>query len=170
MSAPPIAFRWAGDAMVPLPRFDQIANREFVIGEVYRMAPVEERSEVSHRHEFGWLREAWLSLPERFADQFPTTEHLRKRALIEAGFYTETVIDCGSQAAALRVAAFARGEDEFALVITRGPVVVVRKAKSQSRRAMDKAEFQASKTALMEVVSDMLGVAPATLAKQAEAA
>lgn len=170
MTCQPMLFRWNGEAMQLHRRHQLAADQTFVIGQSYRLAEVEERSEVSHKHEFAWLREAWMSLPEGLADQFATPEHLRKRALIEAGFYHETVIDAGSQAAALRVASFARGEDDFAHVVTRGALVVVRKAKSQSRRAMAKDEFQASKTAILEWVAKLLDVAPATLARQSEAA
>ena len=170
MGAPPSPMRWDGEALRPLPRFAKMADQHFVIGEIHLVAEIEERSEKAHRHEFAWLREAWLSLPESLADQYPTTEHLRKRALIDAGFYNEQIIDCGSQAAALRVASFARGEDDFALVITRGPLVVVRKAKSQSRRAMRPDEFQRSKTALMETVAAMIGVKTDVLEREAVAA
>lgn len=171
MAAPPIPMRWGDDgALHPLPRFAKMADQHYVVGDVHLVAEIEERSEKSHRHEFSWLREAWLSLPESLADQYPTTEHLRKRALIDAGFYNEQIIDCGSQAAALRVASFARGEDDFALVITRGPLVVVRKAKSQSKRAMKPDEFQRSKTALMETVAAMIGVKTDMLQRQTEAA
>lgn len=110
------------------------------------------------------------SLPEDIADQYPSAEHLRKRALIQAGFYNEDVIDAGTTAGALRVAAYLRGKDDFAFVIVRGPIVSVRTAKSQSRRAMNRHEFQASKTALMDVVAEMIGVPPALLAGQGEAA
>lgn len=165
---PPIPMQWHGDAFVPLAGFAKRADQTFTIGQVYRLVEVEERSEATHRHEFAWLREAWMSLPEALADQFATPEHLRKRALIETGHYHETVIDCGSQAAALRVASFARGEDDFAHVVTRGALVVVRKAKSQSRRAMDRAEFQASKTDILEWVAKLLDVTPSTLERQKE--
>lgn len=165
-----LPFEWDGEAMKVRPGFQKQADRLFCIGETYRMAEVEERSDASHRHEFAWLREAWASLPENLAEHFPTPEHLRKRALIDAGYYHETIIDVGTSAGALRVASYARGEDEFAAVVVRGPVVVIRKAKSQSRRAMDKAEFQASKTAIMEIVAGILGVEVETLGQQARAA
>lgn len=163
----PVAFRWDGDAMIPLaPRR---ADQEYVVGEVYTLVAHEDRSDASHNHEFAWLTEAWKNLPERLAELYPSPAHLRKRGLIEAGFYDETAVDAGTAAAAIRVASAFRAREEFALVIVRGPVVLIRTAKSQSRRAMDKATFQASKTALMEVVAEMIGVAPAALAK-AEAA
>lgn len=127
------------------------------------------RSHQSHAHEFAWLTEAWRNLPERLANTYPTAEHLRKRALIEAGWYDEEIIDVGTNAGALRVAAHLRKHDDFALVIVRGGYVVVRTAKSQSRRAMDRKTFQASKTALMELVAAMIGVSPAAL-ERSEAA
>jgi len=166
-SPPPIPCTWTGAAFMPINRQHNLANAHYGVGEVVLLAPVEERSHASHAHEFAWLKEAWLSLPENLADEFPTPEHLRKRALIMAGFHDETVIDAGTNAAALRVASHLRKKDEFAAVVVRGPIVVERVAKSQSRRMMKKAEFQASKTAIMEVVAQMLGVEPETLARAA---
>jgi hypothetical protein len=98
----------------------------------------------------------------------PTSEHLRKRALIQGGFYSEHLVDAGSNAAALRVAAFMRSVDPFAMVVVRGPFAIMRTASSQSRRAMGAADFQRSKTAVLEIVSDMIGVAPAQLERQGE--
>lgn len=160
-----LPYRWDGEALIPMR--PKLCDAELVVGAVYFMAPEERRSDKSHRHEFAWLREAWLQLPEALADRFPSEEHLRKAALIDAGFFTETMIDCGTKAAALRVAAFARGKNEFALVITRGPVVVVREAKSQSRRAMEPKEFQESKTAILETVCGWIGVTPEALERNA---
>lgn len=134
------------------------ADAFYAVGERYIMEPVHQRSDATHRHEFAWLREAWMSLPEGLADLYPTTEHLRKRALIEAGYYDETVIDVNSNAAALRVATALRAIDDFSLVIVRGGFVIRRTAKSQSRRAMKAKEFQESKTAIMEVIAGMIGV------------
>jgi len=166
----PLPFTWDGEAMQIRPGFQRQADGQFVIGEGYRMAPIEDRSDASHRQEFAWLREAWASLPEALADQFPSPEHLRKRALIMGGFYTETIVDAGSNAAALRVAAYMAAKDQFSHVVVRGPLAVERIARSQSRRTMDKAEFQASKTAILEIVGEMIGVAPGTLAEQRAAA
>lgn len=161
----PIPFRWDGESMVPLPRFGKECDQRFVIGEVYRLGEIEERSLASHNHEFAWLKEAWLNLPEHLAELYPTPEHLRKRALIDAGYYHETIVDAGTNAAALRVAAAFRAREEFAVVVVRGPLVAIREAKSQSRRAMKKQEFQESKTAIMDVVAGLLGVSPEDLTR-----
>lgn len=165
MSREVMAFHWSNGGFFPTERFIEAAHEAFAERTTYWLSVEAERSEKTHKHEFAWLKEAWKNLPDAIAHLYPTSEHLRKRALIEGGFYTETIIDCGSQAAALRVAAFARGEDEFALVITRGPIVVVRKAKSQSHRAMGAGDFQRSKQAVLEIVSGLIGVEPDQLQK-----
>lgn len=161
----PQGFTWDGDAMIP--RAPRLADKAYTVGETYLLVPHEERTSATHNHEFAWLKDAWLNLPENLADQFPTQEHLRKKALIDAGFYNETIVDAGSNAAALRVASAFRQIDDFSLVIVRGVFVIRRTAKSQSRRSMNKQEFQASKTAILEIVSGMIGVKPSELAGQA---
>jgi len=171
MAGAPMPYRWSGDSWVIHPRFQRQADAAFAIGESRMMVEVEERSEASHRQEFAWLREAWMSLPEHVASEYPSPEHLRKRALIATGWCTMTDYVCGSNAEALRWATNLRKEmDEYALVIVERTVVRVLKAKSQSIRAMGKADFQASKTAILEWVAKLLEVEPATLAKQSEAA
>lgn len=159
----PMIFDWDGEAMIP--RYPRRADQLFVVGQHYSLIEQEERSTATHNHEFAWLKEAWMNLPEALADLYPTQEHLRKRALIEAGFYDETIIDAGTNAAALRVASAIRAREEFSLVIVRGPAVVIRVAKSQSRRSMKKQEFQASKTAIMEVIANMIGTTAANLSQ-----
>ena len=164
-----LPFTWDGDAMVPVSGFRKRADREFVVGKTYRLEETQERSMATHNHEFAWLRDAWMNLPEDLADRFPTPEHLRKAALIEAGYFHETIIDAGTNAAALRVASYARAKDEFSHVVVRGPIVVERTAKSQRRRTMPGKEFQQSKTAIMEVIANLIGVKPEQL-QNAEAA
>lgn len=166
----PTAFTWDPEACAMVPKWPRLAASRYEGGRDYLLADVEHRTDASHRHEFAWLREAWASLPEDLADLFPTPEHLRKRALIDAGYFHETMIDAGSSAAALRVASYARAKDEFSHVVVRGHFVVERTAKSQSMRAMGKADFQASKTAIMEIIAALIGVSPATLQRQQEAA
>lgn len=164
----PVPMRWEGDGFVPAtPYWGKQADRQWVVGQVYSVVTVGDRTEKSHRHEFAWLREAWLNLPENLAELYPTPDHLRKRALIAAGFYDEEIVDCGTRAAALRVASSFRKHDDFAAIVVRGPIVVVRSAKSQSRRSMDKETFQASKDAIMEVVSQMIGTTPESLERSA---
>lgn len=166
MSAPPIPCVWheADKCFHPIPRAVNVACVHYGDGEVVTLAPVEERSEVSHRHEFAWLREAWLSLPEALADEYASPEHLRKRALIAAGWCDVRDYACASRAEAQRLAATLRGElDDYTVVVVRDSVVRVCRAKSQARNKMNAADFQASKTAVLEHVAGLLGVDPQSL-------
>lgn len=164
---PPQHFTWSGEAMIPLHR--RRADQTFVVGQRYSLVQYEDRSEASHRHEFVWLKEAWQSLPEHLTDKFPTSEHLRKWSLIRAGYSNSNTIVCKSKAEALRVAAFIRPMDEFALVIVQGATVTRYTAQSQSKRAMGAKQFYESKEKIMEVVARMIGVEPSEL-PQARAA
>lgn len=164
MTAPPLAFRWTGEAFVPLR--PKTADQHFVVGAVYVLEEVSERSWASHQHQFAFIGEAWKNLPERLCDTFPSPEHLRKAALIATGWHRETIIEAGGKAAALRVAAYVRGEDEFAHVVVRGSTVIVRKARSQRLRGLDrmgKAEFQQSKDAVLGWIAVLIGVEPTQL-------
>lgn len=158
---PPQHFEWSGEAMIPL--HPRRADKTFVVGQRYSLVQHEERSEASHRHEFVWLREAWKSLPEHLAERFPTSEHLRKWALIRAGYSDSHTIVCSSKAEAVRVAAFIRPMDEFAVVIVQNATVTRYTAKSQSKKAMGAKEFYESKERIMEVVARMLNVEPQEL-------
>lgn len=151
---PPLTCDWDGEVFRPI--HPRRADNYLTVGERYSLVQYEDRSAATHNHQFAWLYDAWQNLPEDIADQYPTPEHLRKRALIDAGFYDETIIDAGTNAAAIRVAAAVRAIDTFALVFVRKCFVIRRTAKSQSRRAMKKDEFQASKTAIMEVIDALV--------------
>lgn len=167
----PLPFTWDGEAMQVRPGFQRQADGQFVIGETYRLEVVEARSEVSHRHEFAWLREAWSSLPFDLAMLHPTPEHLRKWALIQAGFCTVTDYACMFKTEAKRLAETLRQQtDEYAVVIVSDTVVRVVKPESQSMKAMGNERFKASKAAILEVVSALIEVPAETLAEQRAAA
>lgn len=165
-----IMFLWDGEAMVPLKRFRTQCDREFTVGDTYTMEPQEVRSAASHKAYFAAVREGWKNLPEEMSDQFPTDEHLRKYALIKAGYADCRSITCGSRAEALRVAGFVRPMDAFAIVSTKGPVVHVWTSQSQSFRAMGREKFEASKRAVLDMISSLIGVSSGTLVGNAGAA
>lgn len=164
---PPLAFDWTGENMSP--KLPKLADKFYVVGEVYRLSPHEERSAVSHRHYFASINEAHNNLPQEIADKLPTPEHLRKFALIRAGYRDERTIVCPTKGEAMRVAAFVRPLDDFAVVETDGLVVTVYTAKSQSMRAMGKKTFQESKDAVLRIIAELIGTDPTTL-KQSRAA
>ena len=112
---------------------------------------------MSHDHFFASVQEAYNNLPEDLADDFASPEHLRKWALIKAGYRDERSIVASSKAEALRIAAFIRPMDEFSVVVVREATVTQLTAKSQSLRAMGKVEFQRSKDAVFDVLAKLIG-------------
>lgn len=162
----PIVYEWDGDAMKPLGRFKRTCDKEFVVGQLYPLVIAEARSANSHRHYFASLHEAWLNLPEDMAERFPTDEHLRKYALVKAGYADERSIVCGSKAEAQRIAAFVKPMDSFALIVVREATVKVFTPQSQSTKAMGAKIFQASKEAVLAIVAELVGVTPQAIERE----
>lgn len=158
---PPMAFVWNGEAMVP--QHPRLAAQYFGQGEIVTMEVREDRSAKSHRFYFAALNEAHASLPEHIAERFPTMDHLRKYALIKAGYRDERSHVCSSKAEAQRFAAFVQPMDSFAFITTDGPLVTVFTAKSQSVRAMGKQAFEASKTAVLDYIASLIGTSSGEL-------
>jgi len=165
-----LPFEWDGEALIPRKGFARRADAMFVIGQTYVMSEEQERSNASHRHYFVSVSEAWNSLPDHLAERFPTSEHLRKYCLVKAGFADHRQIVCASKAEAQRVAAFIKPMDEYSVVTVNDAVVTVFTPQSQSVRAMGAKTFQDSKQKVLDIIADMIGVTPATLAAQEEAA
>lgn len=167
----PLPCRWTGEAFEPAsPHWARQADRHFVVGQIYPLEVRESRSSASHNHFFAAVAEAHRNLPEAAAERLPTPDHLRRFALIKTGHRDERSIVCASHAEALRVAAFVKPMDDFALVVTAGATVSIFTAKSQSVRAMGKAEFAASKDAVLAYIASLIGSDAKTLAQNAEAA
>lgn len=162
-----LPFRWTGEAMAPLPSFAKRCDAEFVVGEVYNLEAIEQRSAKSHAHYFASVNEAWQNLPENAVEQFPTSEHLRKWCLIRAGYAEHRNIVASSKAEALRLAAFVRPMDSYAVVTARECVVTVYTAESQSMKAMGKQRFQESKDAVLSLLAAMIGTDPVEIGRAA---
>lgn len=160
---PPLWFRFDGEHLIPLR--PTMTDRHLVVGESYCFVEHHERSANSHRHFFACLNEAWRNLPDELLDEYPTAEHLRKKALVRKGYADERSIVCGSKAEAQRIAAFMKPMDDFAVVTVRDAVVRVYTAKSQSVKAMGAKEFAASKSDVLDFVADLIGVTTDQLAK-----
>lgn len=162
-----LPFRWDGEGMVPMPGFARRCDAAFTVGEVYRLDVVEERSAASHRQYFAAINDMWSTLPDHLAERFPSSEHLRKYALIRAGFADHRQFVAASKAEALRLAAFLRPVDEYAIVEVRDACVTVWTAQSQSMRAMGKERFQASKEQVLDIIAAMLGIKAADVMRAA---
>ena len=166
----PIVWTYDDGALRPsTPFMARLAGQQFSDGERYRMVVEEERSAASHRHYFASVNEAWTNLPDHLAERFPSSEHLRRYALIKAGYCDSASIVASSKAEAQRIAAFMRPLDEFQIVTVSDATVTRYSARSQSMKAMGKEQFNASKEAVLNVISDMIGTDAGSL-NQARAA
>lgn len=158
---PPLVCRWDGESFIP--NRPKLADKHFVVGMDYPLIVHEERSTNSHKHYFAAIHECWKNLPETLADEYSTSEKLRKHALIKAGYADKQSIVCSNRTEALRLAAFIRPIDDYAIVTVNGTVVTRYTAQSQSARAMGGKVFQDSKQAVLDIVSAMIGVTPDAL-------
>ncbi|MCR9130757.1 MAG: hypothetical protein NXI12_14695 [Alphaproteobacteria bacterium] len=157
----PVQCIYDGEAFWPANRYQaKLAAEHYGAGELLALEPVEDRSPASHRHYFAAIREAWKSIPEDQASApwALSPEHLRKYALVRAGYADATTTDCGSNAAALRVAWAMKGLNEFAVIAVHESTVTAYTPHSQSARAMGKKAFQESKDAVLNVIAGLLGV------------
>lgn len=164
----PVLMRWNGNSMEPANhRWADLADREYVIGKVYSLAPYEERSTVTHNHFFACVSEAWSSLPEVYNGRFSDADELRKYALIKAGFSHRTTTVCATPEEAHHVAALVKPLDEYAIITIHDTTVVKFTPKSMSSIAMDAKEFQRAKSAVLEILSEMIGTTADALGKAA---
>lgn len=98
-----------------------------------------------------------MNLPEKIASEFRSPEHLRKFALIKAGYCTTHKIVCGSHKEAVEASALVARLDEFAICQIFDAVLTVYRAQSQSYRSMGKEQFAKSKEDVLNVLSEMVG-------------
>jgi hypothetical protein len=156
---PPLTFIWTDEqSLRPLtPRVAQECDKYYVIGDRYLMAPEYGRSDVSHNHQFAWIADAWQHLPERLADEYPSPEVLRKKALIRTGYTTSTQFVVQTNAKAMELAAHLRGLDAYSIVDVSDNIVTHHRAKSQSKKAMPGGEFMKSKNAILDWIAALIG-------------
>ena len=160
-------------AMVPLPRYANLVARQYGDDEEYTLVPLEARSRKSHNHYHACIADGFANLPEKIAARWPSETHLRKWLLVETNWFDEEDFDCPDEQFARRLAAFVRKGDEYARISIHRPEnksgrwrVIVRRAKSQSA-AMGKEAFQASKTAVLDLLEQLTNVPRGTLMKEA---
>ena len=167
---PPRLFRmvWRDGAFVPEGRTALFCHDEFGEGEVVTFERHEERSVNSHNHYFACINEAWSNLPEADS-RFPNPEALRKWALIRSGWCTEASVVCDSPEQARTIAAF-MGYSEGVVVVVRDNVVKRYVAKSQSLKAMNKEDFQRSKSDVLDTLAELIRVKRSRLEKAGEQA
>lgn len=169
---PPLMFVWTPDAgplgaMVPYRGHARRIAAHYEPGMGYLLHPAPLGSTPFERGFFAAVNEAWKNLPENKHEEYPTSEHLRKRALIKCGFYNlaEQVFD--TEKDAQRAAAIAKGDDEYCVVVASG--TCVRKYTAQSmkiRTTDDRKKFKEMANAVLDLLSATIGVRRSELERE----
>lgn len=163
---------WTGKSLIPDGNYAmaQICDR-LGEGQVVNIDLDPERSTKSHKHQFAFVRTAWMNLPEHHlgTPYAVSTEALRKHALIATGYCDTDMIAVGDERRAERVASFterlAVRMHGYALTNIEGTVVYCHTPHSQSLKAMGGEAFKRSKQDMLEYLADMIGVTADELAK-----
>lgn len=174
----PVVFKWKevqladGElafVMRPHPRYVKTAVRQFHPDEEYPLVVVEARSRASHNHYFAALNEGFKNLPENIQARWATSEHFRKWALVQTGWFIENEKDFGSSLYAKRAGLLLREFDEYVRMFqpNNGSKLIIRRAKSQSAAAMGKDAFEKSKRDVLDLLESMIKVERGTLMQQA---
>lgn len=167
MKIRPVIFTCLDDySMVPQTRFNSLCSRQFVPGEEYALAPIDEVSQHDRGGLFAAVRAAWENLSEEFDGKFPTVEHLRKWALIEVGHHTQAEYALATKEDAEKMALAARRLDEYARIAIHEQVVVIRTAKSIAAHAIKSVEFKALKKKVLDLVGSMSNSTAADLDRE----
>lgn len=124
-------------------------------------------SDPARRRYFAILRGVWQNLPDHWRQLLPSPTHLRKYALVKAGHCDTAIVNCGSQKAAVEVAAMAKRLDRFAVTDVRGAVVVIYVARSQKKRVQPKKQFLECADRVYDILADIIGADPAELGRAA---
>ncbi len=167
MRTQPVVCTWDGVVLTPTPRYARAAARQFEPGAEYPLQIVESRNMRFHNKYFAAIHEGWTQLPERIAQRFPTSEHLRHWLLIQVGEAVEKEYDLQTSDDARLLAMCVRTESPFARVRVVGPRVIVNRANSQALGSMSAAEFNDSAEKVLDLLAQMIGVPRGKLVKEA---
>ncbi len=116
-----------------------------------------EHSDKARARFFAIIADAYGNMPERWRPLIASSEHLRKWVLCRIGHCDTTTTDCGSKAAAERVAVLAKQLDTFAVVEIRGALVTTMIARSIRKRVCPKAMFMPLTEKAYAYLNEMMG-------------
>lgn len=109
---------------------------------------------------FAQIRDAHANLPDHLRDRWPSSEHLRKHALIAAGHCDTAQVIAGSKRAALDVAALIKSMDRYRIVVVEGDVLTVYTARSMARRFLLKPQFREVVDKVMVWITQQTNIDP----------
>lgn len=116
-----------------------------------------EHSDQARKRFFAIIRDAYGNMPDQWKPLIGSSEHLRKFVLCQVGHCDTTATDCGSHAAAERVAALIRHVDSFAVVTVTGSIVTTSVARSIRKRVCPKKAFMPLTEKAYAYLNEMMG-------------
>jgi hypothetical protein len=116
-----------------------------------------EHSDKARARFFAIIADAYLNMPAQWKPLIGSKEHLRKWVLCQVGHCDTTATDCGSKAAAERIAALIRHVDTFAVVTVNGAIVTTSIARSIRKRVCPKAMFMPITEKAYAYLNEMMG-------------
>jgi hypothetical protein len=100
-----------------------------------------EHSDKARARFFAIMEDCYQNLPDHWRPLIASKEHLRKYVLCQVGHCDTVATDCGSEAAAERVAALAKNIDTFVVTKINGQILLTMTARSLRKRVCPKALF-----------------------------
>lgn len=112
------------------------------------------------RRFFAIVRDVHANLPEPLRQRFPSSEALRKHALIAAGHCDQVTLIAASEEGAVSLATFLRRKDRFAIMDIKGAILTIWTARSMSRRALLKPQFKEVSQKALDWIQETTGIDP----------
>ena len=153
----------AGTFIPPGVAVRELLDRKLVIGECYRVSIYHERSETYHAKYFATIAEAWQHLPNPWDQMLPSPEHLRKYALIKAGWCDSVTLPLKSKSDAIAGVNAARFIDAYCVATATANVLTIFKARSQRKAFQDAHSFYETAVRVFDVIGGIIGVDPLSL-------
>ncbi len=153
----PYTMRWDGEALRPVASAQALCRAEFETGQKYMIAREHGRSDLSHKHFFATVHLVWQTLPDDVGEQFRNADELRYWLLIKAGFCTKTDFVCESPEKAQALVGWLPRGRKYHLLEVRGCVLTRWEPTSQAKKSMNGKTFQESKSALFDMLGDLIG-------------
>lgn len=171
----PVMFRWkqvdvcveGGEVrrtkvMVPHARFMRLCERQFELEDDYPLGPAENAPSRGRAAIFATVHDVWDNLPDT-QKAFPSEEHLRKTALVKAGWadHSQTILDTPGDAKKFGV--MVRKVDAYAIITISGNVVDVWTARSIATGRITSEEFKPVKLRALKWLDSLVGLTPEQL-------
>ncbi len=152
------------NVMVPHRRFAALCGRQFVVDEDYALVSADGIPGRSRAPLFIAAKEAWNNLPED-DDRFPSWEHVRHKALVEAGWAHHTQVVMDTPKDAKDHARGLRKVAEYAVIVVKGCVVDcwIPKSIASGTPGLTKEKFQEVKTKALDWIATLARTSRAEL-------